>query len=131
MKNLVAYVLLVFCFLAGCKTLVSDLYITTQVVQNSLDLPVRIEVFHGNKISDVLEIGAGEEISKSYETTSYIPPNFEFCDSVRFTFDDSRIKVDVVNNYLDSINILLVENHTKVDGSYLYVINENDLKEAR
>ena len=131
MKKISTTLLLVSTILTGCKTWVTENYETTQIVRNSLDSPVKIDVFHDGRITDVLEIGIGEEVQREYTATSPLPANFNFCDSVRFTFDGGLTKVDVDNDFRDSISILYDANNIEENGAYLYTISESDLNEAQ
>ena len=51
MKKITTTLLLTSTILAGCKTWVTENYETTQIVRNSLDSPVQIEVYHGGSVS--------------------------------------------------------------------------------
>ena len=132
MKKFPIYLFVITCsFLVGCQTRVDYDYTTNQVVRNALDQSVRLEIFRRGSLLEEVNLDANQEAFFSYTEMSPIPPSFNFSDSVRFTFDDSRVKVDVVNNFDDRTNILLEENHTLEGNTYTYIIDNEDLKEAQ
>ncbi len=129
MKSLVI-TSLVLLAVSGCKTIVEPLITTRQAVRNEFSQRVALEVYNNGSQTEAFQLDTGEEKYFSYTTDGPIPPNFNFADSVRFTFADGRSKVDIANVVLDSANILDDSQHLAVGETYWYYIDSVDYQDS-